>query len=77
MCIKDFPHLLLEVNSQSNESDRFRMLLQASCIARIGNWLRTSTSRKPITIMAIYIDKYFKANQYLLYQPDVGSTEVM
>jgi len=77
MCIKDFPHLLLEVNSQPNESDRFRMLLQASCIARIGNWLRASTSGKPIIIMAIYIDKYFEAMQYLLYQPDVGSTEVM
>jgi hypothetical protein len=77
MCIGDFPHLLLEVNSQSNESDRFRMLLQASCISRIGNWLRASTSGEPIVIMAVYIDKHFKATQYVLCQPDAGSTKVV
>jgi hypothetical protein len=76
MCFNDFPHLLLEVNSQSNESDRYRMLLQASCISRIGNWLRASTSRNPIVNIAIYIDKNYKAIQHLLYQPNVGSTEV-
>jgi hypothetical protein len=75
--INNFPHLLLEVVSQTNESDRFRMLLQASCMARIGNSLRAPTSGKPIVIMAIYIDKHFEATQYLLYQPDVGSTEVV
>jgi hypothetical protein len=77
MCINNFPHLLLEVVSQPNESDRFRMLLQASCMSRIGNWLRASTSRKPIVNMAIYIDKRFEATQYLLYQPDVGSAKVV
>ena len=59
MCIKNFPHFLLEVNSQPDESDEFRMLLQAACISRIGNWLRAPTSEKPIVIMAIYIDKHF------------------
>jgi hypothetical protein len=77
MCINNFPHLLLEVVSQSHESDRFRMLLQASCMSRIGNWLRASTSRKSIVNMAIYIDKHFEATQYLLYQPDVGSAKVV
>ena len=77
MCIKNFPHLLLEVNSQSNEGDHFRMLLQAACICRIGNWLRASTPGKLIVIMAIYVDKNFKAHQHFLYRPDVGSTEVV
>ena len=77
MCIKDFPHFLLEVNSQSNEGDHIRMLLQAACISRIGNWLQTSTPRKPIVIMAIYIDKDFNAHQHFLYQPDARSTEVV
>ena len=76
MCIKDFPHLLLEVSSQSNESDKIRMLLQASCVSRIGNWLRAS-SNIPIVIMAVYVDKDFMAHQYLLCQPDVGSTKVV
>jgi hypothetical protein len=74
--IRTFPHLLLEVNSQPNESDRFRMILQAACISRIGNLLRTSTLGSPVVIMAIYIDKNYKAHQYLLCQPDLQSTEV-
>jgi hypothetical protein len=74
--INTFPHLLLEVNSHSNERDRFRMLLQAACISRIGNSLRTSTLGNPVVIMAIYIDEHYKAHQYLLCQPDLRSTEV-
>ncbi|KAH9964146.1 kinase-like domain-containing protein [Russula dissimulans] len=74
--IRDFPHIILEVNSQANGGDEFRMLLQAACISRIGNWLRASTSDKPIVIMAIYIDKQFQAHQHILYQPDVGSIKV-
>ncbi|KAI0282266.1 hypothetical protein BGY98DRAFT_955055 [Russula aff. rugulosa BPL654] len=75
--IKDFPHFLLEVNSQQNESDHYRMLLQAACVARIGNSLRASATRKPIVIMAIYIDKDYKAHQHLLCQPDIGSPMVV
>lgn len=76
MRIRDFPHFLLEVNSEPNEGDCIRMLLQASCIARIGNWLRASTSGI-IVIMAVYIDKHFRAHQYLLCQPYVESTKVV
>ena len=77
MRINDFPHLVLEVNSQQNEGDHFRMLLQAACLSRIGNWLRASPSGKPIVIMAIYVDKDFNAHQHLLHQPDVQSTKVV
>jgi hypothetical protein len=73
MRIRDFPHFLLEVNSQANESEKFRMLLQAACMARIGNQLRTSAAGKPIVIMAVYVDKDFVARQYFLYQPEVTS----
>ncbi|KAI0252823.1 hypothetical protein BJV78DRAFT_271034 [Lactifluus subvellereus] len=76
MHIRDFPHLLLEVTSQRDEGDRYRMLLQASCLVRLGNSLRASTSKEPIVIMAVYINKFFEASQYLLYQPAVTSTEV-
>jgi hypothetical protein len=74
--IRDFPHIVLEVNSQPNESDQFRMLLQAACLARIGNWLRDPTHNEPIVIMAIYIDDQFKAYQHIVYQPN-GSIEVV
>jgi len=76
MCIHNIPHLLLEVHSQPNEGDHFRMLLQAACISRIGSWLRAPTSGNSIVIMAIYIDKLFRAHQHFLCQPDILSTEV-
>jgi hypothetical protein len=75
--IRDFPHIVLEVNSQAHRGDEYRMLLKAACIARIGNWLRDSTHSEPIVIMAIYIDKNFNAHQHILYQPNVESTEVV
>lgn len=77
MEIKDFPHFILEVNSQPSEGDHYRMLLEAACISRIGNWLRALPSGKLIVIMAIHIDEGFNARQHLLYQPDVRSTKVV
>ena len=77
MSIRSFPHIILEVNPKPNGSDEFHMCLQAACISRIGNRLRALTSDKPIIIMAIYIDKEFKAHQHILCQPDVGSIEVV
>src|SRR6266404_6629649 len=74
--INNFPHILFEVNSDPGQHDRIRLLLQASCMCRIGNWLRASTSRKLITIMAVYVDQHFKAHQYLLYQPNIQATKV-
>jgi len=40
ICIRNFPHLLLETNSSKGEYDQRRLLVQAACMARIGNWLR-------------------------------------
>ncbi|SRR6266404_4904331 len=77
MRINNFPHILFEVKSNSDQQDRFRLLLQASCICRIGNSLQASRSRKSITIMAVYVDQHFKAHQYLLYQPNLQSAKVV
>ena len=75
--IRDFPHLVLEVNSQPTSSDEKCMLLQAACFSRISNWLRGPRRREPVVIMAIYIDKNFKARQHILCQPDVESVKVV
>lgn len=77
MSIRDFLHILLEVNSQPNGSAEYCMLLQAACMSRIGNWLRGSSNEDLIVIMAIYIDKHFIARQHILCQPDVRSTRVV
>ena len=75
--IRDFPHLVLGVSSQPTSSDETRMLLQAACFSRIGNWLRDPIRCEPVVIMAICIDKNFNAHQHILYQPDVKSIKVV
>ena len=65
MIANDFPLLLLEVTSNSSEADKDRMLLQASCLVRLGNAL-TETSE--FLVKAIYIDDNFKATEITLFQ---------
>ena len=74
--INDVPHLVLEIVSDEAQSDRNRMLLQASCLARLGNGLRRDKKADPFIISAIYIDKTLRATWYLLYQPNALDTTV-
>jgi hypothetical protein len=74
--VKNFPHLVLEIISNTSEADRNRMLLQAACLARLGNALRQDTGRDPFITSAIYIDAKLVAMWYLLFQPDVSETGV-
>ena len=69
--INNLPHLILEVISDSAESDRFRMLLQAYCLARLGNALRKMPKvGDPFIVSAIYIDDALCAKWYYMYQLD-------
>jgi capsid protein len=61
------PVLILEVNSDANHSDQYRMFLQGSCIVRLGNSLRKSES-PPFMVKAIYIDENYRALEYTLYE---------
>jgi len=74
--IGSFSHCILEVVSGTNQADRWRMLLQASCLARLGNKLRSNDANDPVVIMAIYIDSNLQAHEYLVYQPDTGNKKV-
>jgi hypothetical protein len=74
--IGSFSHFILEVVSVANKSDLWRMILQASCLARLGNRLRGSNSEDPVIVLAVYIDASLQAHQYLLYQPDPGNKKV-
>ena len=73
--INKFPHLLLEVISDSGQSDCNRMLLQAACLARLGNALRKDPKR-PFIVSAIYIDEELHAKWHLVYQPVTSNTAV-
>lgn len=66
--INKVPHLLLEVISDTAHSDCTWMLLQAACVARLGNALRSD--QEPFIVSAIYIDETLIATWYCVYQPE-------
>jgi hypothetical protein len=74
--IEEFPHCILEVTSSDIQADLWRMMLQASCLARLGNELRRGNTTIPMVIMAVYIDSQLRAQEYLVYQPDLASKTV-
>jgi hypothetical protein len=65
MIANGIPLLLLEVSSDSSETDKDRMLLQASCLVRLGNALM---EKPEFLVKAIYIDDNFKATEFTLFQ---------
>ncbi|KAH9024723.1 hypothetical protein EDB84DRAFT_1564324 [Lactarius hengduanensis] len=79
--ISGLPYLLLEVASDKVKGrDKTRMLLQASCIVRLGNALLTDKS-PTFFVRAIYIDHRYRAFEYTLYQrqskPDDNAPEFL
>jgi hypothetical protein len=76
LCINRFPHLILEIISDQAQSDCTRMLLQAACLARLGNALKQDPGADPFIVSAIYIDDQLHAKWYLIYQPKVSDTAV-
>ena len=65
--VAGIPVLIIEVNSDAGKMDRRRMLLQGSCLVRLGNSLR-KTESPPFIIKAIYIDEHYRAFEYTMYQ---------
>jgi hypothetical protein len=76
LCINKIPHLVLEIISTSAQTDCNRMLLQAACLARLGNALRWHLVPTPFIVSAIYIDDQLRARWYLVYQPSPSGTAV-
>ncbi|KAI9446715.1 hypothetical protein H4582DRAFT_2052659 [Lactarius indigo] len=72
MSIGGFLHVLLEICSDKvKKRDQHRMLLQASCLVRLGNKLITDKSpfeSSTFFVKAIYIDHNYNAIEYTLYQ---------
>ena len=68
---KDFlsPLMLCEVISERDESDRWRMLLQAIAAARVGHHLQKShTQQMPFFVAAIYLRANLTAERYIVMQ---------
>ncbi|KAH9043675.1 hypothetical protein EDB85DRAFT_2138382 [Lactarius pseudohatsudake] len=68
MAVKDFPHLLFRVYSDKpHRGGLHLMLLQASCLVRLGNALLTGRS-STFFVKVIYVDRDYQAVEYTLYQ---------
>ena len=57
-------HLIVEVQSERDEKDRYRMLLQGACAARAGRKIYKRSS----LVMALYIKNNGIVERYLLFQ---------
>lgn len=64
--LRDFPILLLEVNSDKQCADSRRMLLQAASLYRLANVLINSKT-PDFLVKAIYITEQFQAEEYTLF----------
>jgi len=65
--------LLVEVQSDKDESDRYRMLLHAACVARLGRRLLKGDS---FIVVALYVENTGSVTRYLVFQPDVADRKV-
>ena len=57
---------LVEDQSDDNQEDRYRMLLQAAYVARLGRL----SYNNPFIVMALYIENSGRVTQYFLFQRD-------
>jgi len=73
--VNDFPQMIMEIASSSEEDNLHQMLLQAACLARLGNALRIDKSI-PFIVNAIYIDNRLSAIWHFVYQPNDTTTQV-
>ena len=65
-------YLMVEVQSDRNQSDRYRMFLQAACAARLGRQLY----KKPFIVVALYIENCGTVTRYFVFQREDGDTTV-
>jgi hypothetical protein len=65
-------YLLIEVQSDENQSGRYRMLLQAACAARLGYLSYNS----PFIVVALYIESTGMVTRYFLFQRDGANSKV-
>jgi hypothetical protein len=64
--------LLVKVQSNKNEDDRYRMLLHAACAARLGRHFYNNL----FIVMALYITTDGTVKRYFVFQPDSADRRV-
>ena len=76
MLVDVMPLIISEGISDEKNSDRYRMLLQAIALVRIGNYLLKEDRSSDFFVIAIYVTSAFVAERYFLYQPDKSERKV-
>lgn len=74
-----YPYLLIEVCSDEEyQLDRYRMLPQAGHLVRVMNSFKDNTEEpfKSSIAVAVYVNRVFTAERYLVYQEDRNSPHV-
>ena len=75
LSVNNLPCLVAEIQSDSSGNDRYRMLIQAACLVRLGNALDTKRDI-PFIVMALYIKNSGDVERYLVFSVDQTATRV-
>jgi len=62
------PLVISETISDENESDRWRMLIEAIAAARAGHFLMKSDAEEHFFVVAIYLRRSLEAERYIVMQ---------
>ena len=62
------PLVVSETFSEENESDRWRMLIEAIAAARAGHFLMKSDAEERFFVVAIYLRRSLEAERYIVMQ---------
>jgi hypothetical protein len=68
------PFIISEVISDKTEKDRFRMLVEAIALARVGHFLLQPTSKKTFFVVAIYVNAKMVVTRYIVIQTEGRDT---
>ena len=68
------PFIISEVISDKTEKDRYRMLVEAIALARVGHFLLQPTSKKIFFVVAIYVNAKMVVTRYIVIQTEGRDT---
>jgi len=65
-------YLFVEVQSETNDDDRYQMLLQAACAARLGRhnerfFIKLALYKEPFIVVALYIENCGRVTRYFVF----------
>lgn len=60
---------MVEVQSQKNEGDQYRMLLQAACVVKFANaFVKKYEQQRDFFLVAVYVTRFAEAHRMIFFQ---------